>query len=352
MICPVTKRIDERKRVMLDRPVQGACKPTVKVGQKVSDTEIIAHCELSAGQRLLKIAHVLGVSRGSVEKHLTRKVGDRIYEGEIIARKRGIFGLAKKEIKSPVDGLISEIDLRGDLIIKFLPKPVRLISGAAGEVKGIADDKISIMTTATKIHGFVSVGKLREGLISMVASPRDFIIPASIKADSQGKILVGGALLEKSALEKAVTIGAAAIITGGMNYRDFESLANGGDFGTTVMITESFGSAPMGDDIWQFFSKKQGHLGFISGEANQAILPEATTTGDEKLESANTWRQLRVGDKVRYLRKESSDLLGEVKDLPGEQIINSGILTEVAQVSFTSGQELLLPAANLQIIDF
>lgn len=351
MICPITKRIEEEKTVRLDRVYPGSCKPAVKIGQKVTESDIVAHCEVSAGQRLIKIAHSLGVSGGNVRQYLTRKVGDRIYEGEIIARKKGMLGVGKKEIKAPVDGLISEIDSRGDLILKFLPKPLRMISGASGRIEEVSENKISIATNATKIHGFISLGKLREGLISVIGTAKEFIIPATIKPDSRGKILVGGALLEKSALEKAVTLGVTGLVTGGMNYRDFETLGAGGDVGTSLMITEGFGTAPMGDDIIKFFQSKQGRLGFVSGEENALFIPENVEVKTKVTVSQQIWRQLRVGDHVRFLRTGGSSLLGVVKELPGDQILNSGVLTEVARVTFGSGEDNLYPAANLEIVE-
>lgn len=352
MICPVTKIIQDQKRLVLDRYYLGKGRATVKVGQSVTDTEIIAHCEISAGQRLIKIAHELGVRGKEVHKYLTRKVGDRIYEGEIIARKKGMLGIGKKEIKTPVDGVINEIDERGDVILKFLPRPVRLLAGASGKIKEITDDKISISTIGASVHGFVSLGKNREGLISVIGGPKEFIIPSKISADAKGKILVGGALLEKSALEKAVTIGVEGLVVGGMNFRDFDILGGGQDIGISIIVTEGFGSAPMGDDIWNFFNKNEGRLGFILGNENQIAIPDLSENAQvrERLKGAN-WRELKVNDKVRYLRKESSDLSGVVKELPGIQIINSGILTEVARVSLVSGQDMLLPSCNLEIIE-
>ncbi len=352
MICPVTLRIQEQRRLTLDRYFPGKGRAAVKVNQSVADTDIIAHCEISAGQRMIKIAHELGVSGKEVHKFLTKKIGDRIYEGEIIARKKGVLGVGKKEIKTPVDGVVTEIDDRGDLILKFLPKPVRLLAGASGQIKEITDAKISINTIGASIHGFVSIGKEREGIVSVIGGPKEFIIPSKISADAKGKILVGGALLEKSALEKAVTLGVEGIVTGGMNFRDFDILGGGQDIGISIIVTEGFGSAPMGDDIWKYFDKNQGRLGFILGNENQIILPDISENLQAKSGvSLTNWRELKTDDKVRFLRKESSDLLGVVKELPGMQIINSGILTEVARILFTSGEERLLPASSLEIIE-
>ncbi|MCH7561117.1 MAG: hypothetical protein IIC67_07105, partial [Thaumarchaeota archaeon] len=97
----------------LERKYPGTCKAAIKVGEKVNPESVIAHCEISSGKRLIKIAHALGANSKSVHKYLLRKIGDRIYTGEIIARKGGVIGLGKKEIKSPADGVITEIEANG-----------------------------------------------------------------------------------------------------------------------------------------------------------------------------------------------------------------------------------------------
>ena len=335
---------------MLARVYPGKGKPAVKEGQSVSAEDVIAHCEVSAGQRLIKIAHALGVPGKDVVWYLTRKIGERIYQGEVVARKKSLLGLKKTEVKSPVDGLITDIDSRGDLILKFLPTPVRLVAGARGKVVKLEEHKIAIETLATKFSGFVAVGKEREGMISVISGAKDFILPATIRGDCTGKILVGGALLDRSALEKAITLGVRGIITGGMHHRDFEALGSG-DVGVDLMITEGFGICPMGKEAWEFFKKNEGKNAFIFGKENKLILPDSSGTEGRAASEEATWRVLQVGDKVRFFREENSDLSGVVKALPGEQILNSGVLAQVAQVTFGSGEEMTIPAANLEIVE-
>jgi len=351
LICPLRRRIEEKSRFLLTRVFPGKGTAAVKVGQSVSATDVIAHCEVSAGQRLIKVAHSLGIPSDQVGAYLTRKIGDRIYQGEVLARRKSFFGLGRTEIKAPVDGVVSEIDDRGDIILKFLPTRVRLIATANGEITEISTGKIVIKAVVTKIRGFVAQGADREGMILMVAGPKDFILPSSIKPEVAGRILVGGALLERGALEKAVTIGAKGVVTGGVHYRDFEGLSSGGDIGISLMVTEGFGISPMGEDIWNFCKKMEGRSSFIHGGERQLIVPEIEKTVDVKEVSEVTWRNLQVGDKVRFFQGEAGNLLGVVEGLPGEQILNSGVLTEVAQISFKEGEQLTLPAANLEIIE-
>ncbi|OGY23150.1 MAG: hypothetical protein A2172_02105 [Candidatus Woykebacteria bacterium RBG_13_40_15] len=338
--------------MLLPRNYPGFCKPAVKIGQPVSEADVIAHCEISSGQRLVKIAHALGVGSRDVKKYLTRKIGDSIYQGEIIAKRRLNFGLTKKEIKSPVDGVITEIDKRGDLIVKFLPRPIRLVAAGSGVVEKIEENQIFLSVVATKINGFISVGGEHEGLISIIANPQDFVLPVAIKADYKDKIIVGGALFERSALEKAVALGVKGIITGGMNQKDFSALNTDEDVGLAVLVTEGFGKSPMGRDIWDFLKSKDGRPAFILGKEKSIIIPEASgtiVTDDKK--GHRSWKNLEIGDRVTFFREESSDLVGTVKELPGEQILNSGILAEVALVEFSSGEKLILPAANLEIVE-
>lgn len=58
----LVRRIEKQSNVLLPRNYPGVCKPVVKAGQVVSETDIIGHCEVSAGQRMIKVAQVLGVS--------------------------------------------------------------------------------------------------------------------------------------------------------------------------------------------------------------------------------------------------------------------------------------------------
>ncbi len=172
MINPIWKRIIYESQFDLVRPYFGHCTPSVKEGDKVEAESVVAHCEVSAGQRLVKVAHVLGVSRKSVKKYLLRSVGDRIYQGEIMARKKGVFGLGKNELRSPVDGVITDIDQNGDIIVKFLPMPTRLVAGAPGMIVNVREDSVTVRTFGTEVKGAGGLGKAREGIVKVIAKQK------------------------------------------------------------------------------------------------------------------------------------------------------------------------------------
>src|SRR3990172_13382322 len=188
MICPLWNRVNINNQFDLVRPFVGICKPSVKVNDKVEAESVIARCVVSAGQRLVKVANILGVSRHTVKNYLLRNVGDRIYQGEIIARKKGVLGVGKNELKSPVDGVITDVDKNGDLLVKFLPMPVRLVAGASGLISSIREDSITVRTFGTEITGAAGLGKSREGIIKIIGKPTEFILPQKINATFQGRV--------------------------------------------------------------------------------------------------------------------------------------------------------------------
>ncbi len=351
MICPVWKRVIIDSQFDLVRSFVGSCTPSVKVEDKVEAESVVAHCEVSAGQRLVKIAHVLGVGRRSVKQYMLRSVGDRIYQGEIIARKKGVFGVGKNELRSPVDGVITEIDQNGDILVKFLPMPVRLVAGAPGMVSNVREDSVTVRTFGTEIKGTVGLGKSREGVIKIIGKPGDFIIPQRLDSSCQGKIVVGGAHLDRASIEKALTLGVKGIVVGGIDYRDFMSLGVTSDVGITIIVTEGFGTVTMGKDIFEAFNKVNDKFAFANGLERTILIPEDKKIVDTKPLVQELWRELKTGDVVRYFRPDSSELVGIVENIKENEVeLESGLKAVCAEVKFISGNKVLAPAANLEII--
>lgn len=351
MICPVWKRVYFDSQFDLVRTFAGHCTPSVKEGDKVEAESVVAHCEVSAGQRLVKVAHVLGISRKSVKKHLLRSVGDRIYQGEIIARKKGVLGVGKRELRSPVDGVITDIDQNGDIIVKFLPMPVRLVAGAPGLVSNVREDSITVRTFGTEIKGASGLGKAREGIVKIIAKPNEFIIPQKIDASCQGRVVVGGSYLDRAAIEKALTVGVKGIVVGGIDYKDFISLGVNSDVGITIVVTEGFGKVSMGKDILEAFNKLNDKFAFINGLEKTIIVPAEKKVVDNEPLQEELWRELNVGDVVRYFRPDAEELVGVVEEISENEIeLESGLPAILATIKFLSGTRIKAPAANLEII--
>lgn len=73
----------------------------------------------------VELAQHLGVKPVEVLKYLTVKIGDTVAEGDILAKKKkSMLGFSTLEIKSPVAGIITQIDdLNGTILIEAKTAP-------------------------------------------------------------------------------------------------------------------------------------------------------------------------------------------------------------------------------------
>lgn len=344
MITQVVRRVVAAEETFFERKIPGKGTALVKVGETVDPADIIARYEASSGQRLVKLASVLKVSGHNVKKYLTKKIGDRIYTGEILAVKKGVLGIGKTMVTSPADGILDSMMPDGSIMIKFLPAPRKLAAAVSGTVKLVLPSSITIQTQVAKIYAFAGAGIAREGTIRVIAKPNEFILPNQINPNLQGEILVGGATIARATIEKAVTLGIKGIVVGGMNYRDYLSLGNLSDVGITILLTEGFGVRPMGSDIFNYLNNKVDSFAFISGRDKQITFPLVEKTAFTKSTFVQ-WRELKTGDRVNVIFSAHEVNLGVVKSINAEEGFDSIIVT------LDSGNDIEVPSTNVQIVE-
>src|SRR3989338_7758469 len=90
--APVRVRIEKDVVTPVTRVLRGKGTLNVNVGQQVSPEEIIGTGEVTSGFRTLNLSTLLSVAPEQVEKFLIKQIGQRIYQGELMAyRKGGLF---------------------------------------------------------------------------------------------------------------------------------------------------------------------------------------------------------------------------------------------------------------------
>jgi hypothetical protein len=348
MIVPVTRRVIKSQKVNLTRLVSDKETAKVSVGEAVSPEDVIGVAEIPSGRRLVKLASLLGVhGRREVEKHLVKPLGARVFEGEILARRKSFFGLKTNVFRSPIDGVISEVDGFGSLVIDFLPCQNRLVAGVGGKVLEVSGKGVVIETVVSKIKTKVGVGKEREGSIKIVAEPNEFLLPTKLDVSCRDKIIVGGASVGKETLEKALTIGVRGLVVGGINVRDFSKLGEL-DSGMTVLITEGFGIRPMAEDVYLELKKHHDGFGIINGSQRELIIPLSKEDKETNSEvPGGNWQELDLGLKV-YLSGEAHGHVGILEKI--EQNGQYGFNVPEALVRIDQSETLRVPACNLEII--
>ncbi|MGC9512113.1 MAG: hypothetical protein ACP5D8_00590 [Fidelibacterota bacterium] len=360
-------------KTMLTKTRRLPLKGNVKVnkGDLVKADDIVAHTDLPGNVFPVNVANFLNVDPSELDDFMVRKEGDVIQKGDILAETKGIFGLFKSSVKSPVAGTLDSYSkVTGQAIIREDPIPVNInayIHGIIDEV--IPEEGVVIRTTAAFVQGIFGIGGERRGAIKILTEKAGDTLTSDLIDDScKGKVLVGGAFMTLDAFKKAEKKGVEGIIVGGFNYKDIKDIV-GYDIGvaitgeepvqTTLIVTEGFGEIRMAEQTFNLLKDHEGEIASINGATQiraGVIRPEVIICLDEKSDDKIKPAEVKgmdVGTVVRVIRAPYFGLLGEVTELPHAlQKLESGSMARVAKVKiYEQNKEVMLPRANLEIYE-
>lgn len=377
--APVRLRVEKDVVTRVIRVLKGKGNLNVSVGQQVSPEEIIGSATVPAGFRTLNLSTLLSVAPHDVEKYLTRKLGTRIYKGELLAYKKGWFLAGHKVVTAPTDGILDFLNTKsGELKISFLPKKADLLAGVYGIVERLDREKglVVIRTEVSSIHGVFGSGRSRDGMLHILGKKDALIGKDQIKSEYDEHILVGGGLVFKDTISAAISVGVNGIITGGMNAQDYKGMASGrlvfpkkldNDIGISIVVCEGFGSIPLGGDIFEVLSKYEGKFVFIDGNKALISLPSFSSASLTKVKNTKLPplkdhelgemagypmenRELKIGLKLRIVGNSYLGEQGKILSIDhSPTLLASGVKDYLVTVE-GSRRKIQVPVANLEII--
>ncbi|MBI3109855.1 hypothetical protein HYZ06_02325 [Candidatus Daviesbacteria bacterium] len=374
------KRLRVEKDVIarVHRSLKARGQLNVSAGQEVSPDDIVGSCEVSPGFRTFNLSKSLSVSPKEVKKYLKREVGQKIYKGELLAYKNQSFFGGKKIVISPSDGILEFFnELTGELRLNFLPKKVDLPAAVYGVVEEVdpARGDMIIATQISRIYGMFGTGRSRDGILNFVGSRDEMIGESKIFATDSDQILVGGSLIYKEAISKAISSGVSGIITGGINSKDYKGMVGGRlifpkkletDIGISVIVCEGFGPAPLGEDIYEVLQKYNGKFALLDGNHAIINLPSFESSSMTRVRNTKLPRlqdsltltedrrtketEVGLGSKIRVVGNSFASEQGKVVAIDKtETQLPSGIYACLLTVE-TKRRKIKIPGANVELI--
>ena len=205
------------------------------------------------------------------------------------------------------------------------------------------------------------------GAIRVIAAPDEALRAESIRSEHRGAIVVGGAHLGLDAYRAAREAGLAAVVVGGMHYRDIKQLVGAElgvaitgheKLGTTIIVTEGFGEIAMAKGTHALLQKLEGRWAAANGATQiraGVIRPEIIVPSAEEAappETSDAAPGITAGSTIRVIRAPWFGRLGTVIDLPVELAqMESETLVRVLRVRFEDGREVVLPRSNVERIE-
>jgi hypothetical protein len=365
-------RVAERTRVLKERRLPLPGEVLVKKGDVVNADQVVAKTDLPGNVQPINIANLLSLEPADIKEFMLKKEGDRIEKDEPLARSAGLFGMFKNTYKSPVSGTVESVSsVTGQVLIREAPIPVEVkayIDGTVTEV--FPNEGIAVETKAAFIQGIFGLGGETNGELIMVCSGPDEVLTEShIDEGCRGKVLVGGSFVELTALRKAIQMGAKGVVIGGFDNQDVKeilgydlgvAITGHEELGTTLLITEGFGKIRMAHRTFDLLKSLAGKKASINGATQiragvirpEVVIPLAKDEAKKDIEEKRASEGMVIGSQIRIIRQPHFGMLAEVTDLPAPlQKLPTEAMVRICKVKLESGEEVLIPRANVELIE-
>ena len=359
------KTVLRRRRVL---PLPG--KVLVSTGDRVRSDQAVARAELPGKVYPVNLANQLSIAPDEITDYLIKKEGDLVQKGEILAQNKPLIKWFKTEIPSPITGRIESLSkVTGQVLLREPPRILDLLAYIDGTVvETIAQQGIVVEAICSLVQGIFGIGgEIWGEVVVAVESPDQPLIPALLKPDMKGKIVVGGSFLSAETMTKAKDLGVAGLVVGGIHDKDLRALL-GYDLGVaitgtehvgfTLILTEGFGTIPMASKTFKLLSVHAGQKASISGATQiragvirpEIIIPQPASALNLATSSQRTG--IRLGDPVRIIRDPLFGRIGEVSALPsGLTKIPTESDVRVLEVTFADGVRAVIPRTNIEVIE-
>ena len=357
----VTKNTKVTKIRLL--PMKGSTHAVI--GQDVKYSDIIASTEIPGNVHMINVARELNIEPHKINEVIKVKIDQKVSKGTIIAQNSGLFGLFKSEVKSPLNGTVSNIsNITGQVIVSEPMVPIEVNAYIKGKITKIfKNEGVEIETGAALIQGIIGVGKEQNGEIKILSNEQ----LASNNLDIKGSIVVMSSYINLEIYKKIKNLGAIAIIVGGFDYNDLSTLigkalgvaiTGNENIGTTLVITEGFGKIDMSDSTFNLLKTFDGYNASINGATQiragvmrpEIIIPINEELSTDKNEDNEDFI-VSVGSKVRIIREPHFGRVGIVTDLPFKPIVlDTGTKARVAEIKLNDNKKYLVPRSNLEVI--
>ena len=364
-------KVKERTIVQRERrlPLQGDVR--VELGQSLRADDVVARTELPGKVFPINLANKLGINASQLPETMLVETGQPITQGQVVARTAGFFGWFKSEAEAIVTGTIESVSsVTGQVIFQAAPIPVEIDAYINGRVVELIEGEgCVVQASAALVQGIFGLGgEVKAPLRMVVKSPDERLLPDHIDPSMKGAILIGGGRTSLEALQRAIEVGAAGVVTGGFDYDDIRevlgyevgvAITGGEKLGPTLLVTEGFGEIPMAAATWELLGSLEGRQASMNGATQiraGVIRPEVVVPLDDDVPTEKVAPApptgIGVGQAIRGIRTPHFGRLGTVVDLPVEPVVlDTESKARVMRVRFEDGSEVVVPRANVEVIE-
>ena len=335
-----------RERVL---PVAG--KVNFSVNQKVNPTDVVAEANYAREHILLDVARTFGVTAKDADKMIKVKQGDRVTQGMVVA-ENGKF--LSRSIKSPRPGRVM-VAGGGQVLMEVGDSRVELRAGMPGTVMRVIPERgVVIRTVGALIQGTWGNGRVENGMMTSLIEKEDDVLTASrLDVSLRGSVILGGHIRDMETLKAAAEMPVRGLIVSSINTSLIQPAMQ---MRYPILVLDGFGMMPMNSAAFKLLTSNNKHEVTVnaefpdrySGGRPEVIIPlQVNNEPDEP----DDYVPFAVGQHVRMRRSPHAGTVGSITNLPaGLSALPSGLRAPAAEVKLDSGDTVLVPLVNLEVV--
>ncbi len=338
------------------------------INNKVESDTIVASTEIPGNVQMINMVNKLNIDPNQVLDCMIVDVNENVTKDQIIAQNKGLFGMFKTEVKSPIDGKIINISkVTGQVVISEKPLPIEVDAYIPGKINKVYEQEgVIVSSEGTFIQGIIGIGGEKKGVIKLlVDKPGQDLDLSLIDSSLKDSIIVCGSYINYEIYKKAKDFGVKGIICGGVDYNTISDILGyslgvaitGMEDTTTLIITEGFGSINMALKTFNLLKDNDGKRASINGATQiraGVLRPEIFIKSEDNINSKDFSEDdliISEGSTVRIIREPYFGKIGKIISLPFElMMMKSETKVRVAEVEFDDKSKAIIPRANLEVI--
>lgn len=320
--------------------------------QKVTPTNVIVEAQLRPEFILLDVAEGLNVSPQRADDLLQRQEGDELAQGDVIA---GPVGLFQRVIRAPFPGVI-RIAGEGKILFEKTSQAYELQAGMEGTVTNIIPERGAVIETrGVLIQGVWGNKKITYGVMNPLSPLLDREIQLDqIDISHRGSIVAGGFCTDPAVLENAQAVPVKGLILGSMSS---SLIPVAEQVNYPIIVIDGFGKRPLNRAAAKLLTTNQERNVSLNAQRYdpyQGNYPEITITlpVSEGVDFPPEAEDFAAGQDVYVTSGPNAGQLGSIQHmLDNPYTFPSGIQARGAEVSLNSGNKLIIPLANMRILN-